>query len=517
MTTVRSVAQAIFSSWFGLITSIVLSFFLAPFIVNALGDVYYGIWAVMMQFTGYLYLMDFGLRDSIIKNVAKYKARKQDKQLSVTLSVALSLYAGMTLICLIITAALVLALDHIAEIPETHIAEASIVVMLTGATIAQTFLFNIFSGAMMGLQRYLTLNAISITLNIARAAAIVVALGSGQKIVGLALIHFLTGFLTGICYLFVAIAILRKSGLSLRLHWVPWANYRRVARNLFGFSIFVFINNIGQKIIYATDAVVIVAFLPVAFVTPYAIAGNLVNYLKSLLAVTTMIFNPVASDLSARRRKDEIRSLLVNGSRLSLFVSLPVAVSYIASGPEFIGLWISPKYSELSGSILLILATAHIVASPSHAIGSVLYGLSQHRSLAFFRIGEAISNLALSIVLVRQYGLIGVAIGTLVPHIVVTGLMIPIYATRLLGMNPFKYYAEAWTRPLLNAVPFLLLTLYFSKMIPVDGLLMFFVRLAALLAIYLLTGFYVVLNQEERQMIISFIRRQTARLQQPSP
>ena len=52
MTTVRSVAQAIFSSWFGLITSVVLSFFLAPFIVNSLGDVYYGIWAVMMQFTG---------------------------------------------------------------------------------------------------------------------------------------------------------------------------------------------------------------------------------------------------------------------------------------------------------------------------------------------------------------------------------------------------------------------------------------------------------------------------------
>ena len=460
--------------------------------------------------------MDFGLRDSIIKNVAKYKARRRNKQLSVTLSVALSLYAGMTLVCLFITAALVLSLDRIAEIPETFIGEANIVVMLTGATIAQTFLFNIFSGAMMGMQRYLTLNAISISLNIARAAAIVIALGSGQKIIGLALIHFLTGLLTGIFYLIFAVATLRKNGLSLRLHWVPWTNYRRVAKNLFGFSVYVFINNIGQKIIYATDAVVIVALLPVALVTPYAIAGNLVNYLKSLLAVTTMVFNPVASDLSARRRTDEIQSLLVNGSRLSLFVSLPVAVSYIASGPEFIGLWIDPKYSELSGSILAILATAHIVASPSHAIGSVLYGLSRHRALAFFRIGEAVSNLGLSIVLVSSYGLIGVAIGTLVPHIVVTGLIIPIYATRLLGMNPLRYYAAAWLRPLLNATPFLILTLYFSKLIPVDGLLSFFVRLTGLVSVYLLTGFYVVLRPKERQAIVSFIRRHTDRLQKAS-
>ena len=66
------------SNWIGLIINIVVSFFLAPFVVNHLGADMYGIWAVAMQFTGYIYLMDFGVRDSLIRYTAKYRATGND-------------------------------------------------------------------------------------------------------------------------------------------------------------------------------------------------------------------------------------------------------------------------------------------------------------------------------------------------------------------------------------------------------------------------------------------------------
>lgn len=507
MSSIRNIAKSIFSNWFSLFVSIVLSFYLAPFVVNSLGDIYYGIWAVMMQFTGYLYLMDFGIRDSIIKNTAKYRARGQARQFSRTLSVAFLLYLGMTLICILITGVLALSIEHIADIPEQYLADARIVVFLSGLTIAQTFLFNIFSGALMGLQKYLPLNAVSIVMSIVRAGAFVFALQSGQKIVALASIHLAVGVATGIFFAIFSLYQLRKVNLSFRPVLVRPHTFRRISKNLFGFSIYVFINNISQKITFATDALVIALFLPISLVTPYAIAGSLVNYLKSLLAVTTMIFNPVASDLRARGQNMEVQSLLVHGSRLSLFIALPVAIAYITSGSEFIGLWMGPQYSSQSGLILLILAIAHMIAIPTHAIGHVLYGLSKHRILAYVRIGEAVSNLILSVVLIGPFGLIGVAIGTLIPHAITAGLIIPIYTAKLLKISPLHFYKRAWSRPLVNSLPYMFLSLYLTKFEPTESLLGFFVRMVILLAIYLLSGFFVVLSKDERTRAIEFLGR----------
>ena len=45
-----------------LLVNTVISFVLAPIVVTHLGSVYYGIWSLLMQFTGYLWLFDFGVR-----------------------------------------------------------------------------------------------------------------------------------------------------------------------------------------------------------------------------------------------------------------------------------------------------------------------------------------------------------------------------------------------------------------------------------------------------------------------
>ena len=50
----------------------------------------------------------------------------------------------------------------------------------------------------------------------------------------------------------------------------------------------------------------------------------------------------------------------------------------------------------------------------------ILKGSGFHKFLAFSNLGMALGNLVLSVVLVRIYGLIGVAIGTLIPMMVLS-------------------------------------------------------------------------------------------------
>lgn len=506
MTLWHTVARNIFSNWVALLINIITSFFLAPFVVNSLGDTYYGIWAVLMQFTGYLYLMDFGVRESVIRNTSKLNARNQSRRLHRVLSVAVLIYFAMSVTCMLLVGILTWVFPYVIEVPSHTIADARAVVLLSGAAIAITFLFNGFSGVLMGLQRYYVHNVINVVGTLARAGAIVLVLGAGHKIIGLALLHSIHALIVGLLVTVFAIKALKQGKLGIAFVWVGGRAFVKLAGRLFNYSFFVFINNIGQKLVFATDALIIGIFMPVAAVTQYAIAGNLINYLKNLVAVTAEVLSPLTSHYHASGENARVAAVMVQGSRLSLFVALPVVTTYLVVGHEFIGLWMGERYAQSAGEVLFVLAIAQAVAIPSHTISSVLYGLSQHRTLAYARLVEAACNIGLSIVLVQRYGVIGVAFGTMIPHLAMSLLYLPWYAARKVNIPLQRYLILGWLPPILNLIPFtLLMALWFRLSVP-EGLLEFFVRIGLLCLVYILTAPFIVLTRSERRLVADKIR-----------
>jgi O-antigen/teichoic acid export membrane protein len=64
---------------------------------------------------------------------------------------------------------------------------------------------------------------------------------------------------------------------------------------------------------------------------------------------------------------------------------------------------------------LYVLAITGVVLIGQAPLGNILLGTGRHRLVAFTSLAEAVANLVLSVVLVRRFGLLGVAIGTAVP------------------------------------------------------------------------------------------------------
>jgi O-antigen/teichoic acid export membrane protein len=276
---------------------------------------------------------------------------------------------------------------------------------------------------------------------------------------------------------------------------------RKVARKVVNYSAFVLINNLGQKIVFMTDAIVIGIFMPVASVTFYAIAGTLIEYLRKLVVVTAQVLMPMVAHYSALEDQERINKTVVDGSKLTLFISFPVALVFIVLGGEFIALWMGEEFREQSGLVLVILAVSQIFSAPHQTLSSVLYGLDKHKMLAFFRIGEAISNLVLSIVLLHLYGITGVALGTAIPHILLTAIILPIYTTKVIGMNALKYYLASYVRPVIAAVPFLAIVLIIRNYITIEGLGMFFGYVVIASLVYLILSYWTIFNLSEREAI----------------
>ena len=74
---------------------------------------------------------------------------------------------------------------------------------------------------------------------------------------------------------------------------------REEVTRLLNYGKYVLLANIGDKIVFATDAMVIGMFLPIAALTPYAIAGTLIHSMRSVVKAMASVFNPLTSSLRA--------------------------------------------------------------------------------------------------------------------------------------------------------------------------------------------------------------------------
>src|SRR5206468_10230714 len=89
-----------------------------------------------------------------------------------------------------------------------------------------------------------------------------------------------------------------------------------------------------------------------------------------------------------------------------------------------------------SGSVvpLYFLAAAGVVLSAQGPVSNLLLGTGRHRLVAFTTLAEGAANLALSIVLVRRFGLWGVAAGTALPVIAANFLITVPAGCRQVGL-----------------------------------------------------------------------------------
>ena len=487
--------------WAGLVIGIVVSFFMAPFVVRSLGPVYYGIWTLLNQVTGYLWLFDFGVRESVIKYVAQYQESGEHDELNSTVHAAVTLYSIICGVVVLAVGGLAFALPYFFNIPADSVGTARLTLIITGSTIALGFVFNVYAGVLMGLQRFYLVDRMGIVLTIPRTILIVTLLSAGYGVVALALITFLVSLAGNfIVYYFC------------RVH-LPYLSFRfaRPRREdldrIIGYGKYVLVNNVGEKLVYASDGLVIGVFLPVASLTYFAIAGSLVGYLKSFVVAMASILNPMSSAMDSKKDDASLRALFLTSAKAAVLVGLPVCIGFIVLGQRFISLWMGPSFGPTAGQILVVLATAHMIGLPYYTITAVLYGLAKHRIVAWLRFAEAIANLTLSIVLVRMWGLIGVAVGTMIPHVVIAAIVLPAAVPKLLPVKLRDYYSSTYVKPLLASTPYWLVCLAIERYLAPSSLVTFIAAGVASLPFYLVPCWFLALSAAERQAVLGRIRR----------
>ena len=492
MTWTKNIFRNVFYNWSGFLVNLVIAFVMSPFIVHSLGNTYYGIWVIMMQLTGYLGILELGVSSSVVKYVAEYQGTGKTDKLNETVSAALSIYAIAGLVSIAISLIIAGFFPYLFNLAEASVTTTRVVVLVTGATVAQGFLFNTYYGILMGIQRYDVFNKIGVIFALIRNILIVVFLLLGYGIIALAVIQLVISIASNM----VVVYYCKKHVPTLRITW--FENAGSAYRMIFSYSSQSFFIRVSQKIVYQTDSFIIGYFVSLSAVTFYSIPGTLIEYMRRLVIAMTEIFVPVTSSLDAMGEHDRIRRLLILGTRVSLVIGMPICIVFIFMGERFITLWMGEEYAANGINVLIILTIAQIFSLSHITSREILFGLAKLRICAYAYGAEAVANITLSLILVRHIGIEGVALGTAIPHIIVVLLVFPVFISEAIGIKVKYYLKEAFLPPVAPSVIFAggcyLLDRYWSS----GSLFTYFVSIVFLLPLFLIPAWFTCLGIEER-------------------
>jgi O-antigen/teichoic acid export membrane protein len=475
MSRARILMTGIAMNWMAFAVSVIISFFLSPFVVHRLGNIAYGVWVLANSSIAYMALLDLGMRGAVTHFVAKHQARREHLELSRAVSVALAFRTLISLAVIVASLALAAFAPNIFRVPSNMWTAAQWAIVISGFNLSFSLIVGVFGGVLTALQRFGWANGLAIAQTLLSTGGTVWVLDRGYGIVPLAIMQLTVALILGIATIITCLRIYSELRLGFRFL------DRGILPELWRYSFYLFVIAATGQVIYYTDNLIVGAFLSAEAVTFYAIGGRFIAYLGELGASLSQTFMPVASNLAARNQQDQLRRLLIQGTRAALLVSLPVGGALFFRSSTFIGLWMGQQYAQPSGHILRILLLSTLAIAGNRVGANIVFGLGKHKPFALWQSCEAIANLTLSIYLVRRIGIDGVAWGTVLPSLVSQLVLWPRYLSKLLGLTVWSYFRECWIRSALACAPFCLACFWTDQYWGVTSMLHFIVQIAAVL------------------------------------
>jgi len=433
----KKVIVDVFSNWSNLVLGVVVSFFVSPIIVHRLGNEHYGIWTLIQSVTGYFGLLDFGLNTAIVRYISMYRARNEFQKANEVYCTAYIFFTIISTVIIFLSLVISIFFKDLFHIQSFNRSYLFLVFIVVGIGLAFGTLFSPLLATLRAQQEHLMINIIYNSSLLITNVLIVILLLNGYNILMLAVISILSLFLQELCMYI----IIRKKYGYLQFHLSD--SSKTMLKQICGYSVYSFIISISLRLLFYTDSIVIGSFINVSEITFYAIPSQIVDHIEKFLWAMISVFIPIISSHDAVGNDEKNKKLYILGTKYTMILAVPIIFVLLTNGPNFITLWMGVEYGIRSAWVFRILLIGYGFGFSQLIAHGILKGISKHKVYSYILLGEAIANLLLSIALAPSYGIEGVAIGTTLPLLIVSIIIVPAYICHVLDLRIIQYIKES--------------------------------------------------------------------------
>jgi O-antigen/teichoic acid export membrane protein len=422
-------------NWGGHAATLLVMFFLTPYIVGKLDAVAYGIWGLLNVLAGYMGLFDIGVRASVGRHVALYLGKQDESGVDETIRAGLGFYTLIGGLILLVGIFLgYIFPDIFRGIPKEHYSTVRLLLPLMVLNVWLSAIAAIYSSILAAHERFDVARSVDFIVLIVRTVATIWVLHLGWGLWGL-----VGSVIAGNICAVGANRVFAKMYHPILRSW-PLLYSRKRILEIVNYGVFAFIGAISTKIIGQTDLIVAGAAIGVSLVREYSIGASLVMYSMTFVRLIGRTFFPSIQKAVASNRMGDAQHLYDRQLRLTMCFGIPLYVGMAVYSHPFINLWMlqdnfGPTSVSVASQIMTILAIASLPMLFIRPSFTFLATSGYVHVNAFISLTEAIINLGFSLVfvLVFDFGLAGIAFGTLLARLLIPSCIIPFYHAKKLG------------------------------------------------------------------------------------
>ena len=408
----KAMYSATISNYIHLIIKIIASLILVRIMFLGMGKENYGFWALLWSIFGYSVLLEFGLGVTIQKKSAEFMAAGEIQKISSLFSTYLVVYFIISILIVITTVLLSLNLDTLFVITDTHkLEEYSLALLIFGIGSAFSFSLGFADEILRGFHLLKIRNHINTFFILLNTLLLWQCVVWEQPIYIYALVAVSIQALNNISFFIVLKKEINNLKISFKL--VDFSDVKSSLK----FSLSAYLIMFSNIIIFRTDQIIISVIAGVTYAGFYQIAARVSELFRQFATQFHESLSTKAATLHKDDDKEQLSNLLLHSNKLiSAIATLLFIPAYILIEPLLFH-WLALNDATTINIAKILLVSMYILVVFRSSMVNILLMNDQHIQLMRIGLFEALSNIILSIILVYQYGMIGAAIGTLIPNI----------------------------------------------------------------------------------------------------
>lgn len=445
----RSVLTGFFASLGGGVVLQVASLLVIPIYLDLTSQELFGIWLTLGAVLGWIQISDMGLGLSLTK--ASIKALENNdyellRRLSIG-SILSTLFFGflISLIGYFLTESLVELFSIREDQKEDFVLtyHLLLVIALIGPSLAT------FSSIINAKQHIAFLNIKNTALKLISIILIITFL-----LFDFGIVSFAYGLLFEVL-LMPFIDLIYLKFIDSRINFYPIKTSLRDIMSLLKFGGSYQALKIANVVSTNTDNIIIASILGAGSVTVFVFTGKLAFLLAVfLISVLPSVLFPGIAQLFELEDKRKISNVYYRLTEFSIRLGLFSGITYFFVNESFITMWVG---SENYGGDNITLVFVFWIFFESFIRGLTSIILASGSLMGYTAISaiEAILNITLTLILIEDFGLLGVVIGTIFSRIL-TFLYVPWKINSLLNINNFDYLSNLLLKIIIYPLPMLI-------------------------------------------------------------
>lgn len=491
------------SSFLSLAVTFGISFFLSPYIVETVGVEAYGFVGLANNFISYASLITIALNSLSGRFITIAIHEKDYEKANRYYSSVFLANCFISAVLLLIGTIVWIYLENLISIPANILWDVKLLFAALFINCIVSTVGSVFSVSTFATNKLYIGSFRSIESSLIRAVV---------------LIGLFAFFSPRISYLGITTLLTGVYCAAFNIHYMhkllPELRIRRTSfdfaavKELVASGVWSLINRLGQILSTGLDLLVTNLFIDATAMGVLSLAKTVPGLITTVVGSMVSVFSPNYTILYAQNKREELVAAIKQSMKImGVIANLPIIVLAVC-GNEFFSLW-QPTQDAVQLQILSVLTMGCLVFSGGinciYSIFTVVNRLKANSLVVVFT-GFASALLTYFLVKYTSLGVYAVAGTSTVLGIIRNLAFTAPYGAKCLGLKWNVFYPDIF-RPVGFSVASIGLSVLLLRFFPSGGWAMLVIRAAVTGLISIVIGFYIVLSESDRRLILSKLKK----------